>query len=56
MLTIETEKTDYKFMIEALANVLNDDNKLKFLIEKYFSTKNSVINAKVQLKDTINKT
>ncbi len=54
MLTIETEQTDYKFMIETLANVVNDDNKLTFLVKNYFSSKNSINNAKVLLKEAMN--
>ena len=51
MLTIETEKTNYKFMIETLASVLNDDNKLTFLVENYFSNEYAINRAKVLLKE-----
>jgi hypothetical protein len=56
MLTVETEKTNYKFMIETLASVLNDDSKLTFLVKKYFENINAIDNAKLLLKETINNT
>ena len=54
MLVVETEQTDYKFMIETLASVLNDDNKLIFLVENYFSNKNAINSAKTLLKEPMN--
>jgi len=54
MLTVETEKTDYKFMIETLNSVLNDDKKLTFLVENYFSNKNAINSAKTLLKESMN--
>jgi len=53
MLTVETEQTDYKFMIETLASVLNDDDKLAFLVENYFSNKDALNSAKTLLKETM---
>jgi hypothetical protein len=50
MLTVETEKTNYKFMIETLASVLNDDSKLTFLVKKYFENINAINSAKILLK------
>lgn len=54
LLTVEAEKTNYKFMVETLASVLNDDNKLTFIIEKYFANINAIDNAKLLLKESIN--
>jgi hypothetical protein len=56
MLTVETEQTNYKFMIETLSSVLNDENKLAFLVENYFSNENAINRAKILLKETINNT
>lgn len=50
MLTAKTEKTDYKFMIETLASVLNSDEKLSFLVENYFANKDAINQAKILLK------
>ncbi|GAA5142609.1 hypothetical protein [Thalassotalea piscium] len=50
MLTVETEFTDYKFMIKTLAEVLDDDEKLAFLVENYFANKEAINQAKILLK------
>lgn len=54
MLTVETEYTNYKFMIETLAGVLNNDEKLVFLVENYFENKDAINQAKTLLKETMN--
>lgn len=56
ILTVEAEKTDYKFMVETLASVLNNGEKLAFLVENYFANKNAVNRAKIKLKETMNNT
>jgi len=43
-------------MIKTLASVLNDDNKLTFLVKKFFANINAIDNAKLLLKETINNT
>jgi hypothetical protein len=55
ILTIKTKQTNYEFMIETLANVVNDNNKLTYLIESYFSSAESLNNARLLLKKTMNK-
>ncbi|GHE77420.1 hypothetical protein [Thalassotalea profundi] len=50
MLTVETEFTDYKFMIKTLTEVLNNDAKLAFLVENYFANKDAINQAKILLK------
>tara|TARA_R110001592_G_scaffold363239_1_gene682043 strand:+ start:150 stop:1568 length:1419 start_codon:yes stop_codon:yes gene_type:complete len=55
MLTIQTEQTDFKFMIQTLASVLSDDDKVNFLVENYFSNKDAIKVARLLLKDTSHK-
>jgi len=45
MLTVETAKTNYQFMIKTLADVVNDDDKISFLVKRYFSNENAINNA-----------
>ncbi|WP_085299411.1 gluzincin family metallopeptidase [Cognaticolwellia mytili] len=56
MLTVETEKTDYKFMIKTLASVLKNEEQLLLLVDRYFANKNAINNAKtllIKLKNNI---
>ena len=46
MLTVETTRTDYDFLLKTLAQVLEDDAKLNLLVEKYFANINAIHNAK----------
>jgi len=49
MLTIETEQTDYKFMIATLASVIEKD-KLNLIINNYLSNKHAINNASAVLQ------
>lgn len=50
LLTTQTDKADYKFLINELASTINDTNKSKKIIEKYFISDYSLDNALQQLK------
>lgn len=50
MLTVETELTNYAFMIQTLAEVLHDRHKLDFLIKHYFSNDDVIKKASSVLK------
>ena len=56
MLTADTALTNYKFMIESLANVINDKKKVAYLQERFFSSPSSVNNARVLLNQIVNDT
>lgn len=49
ILTVETEQTDYKFMIKTLASVIEKEQ-LDFIEETYLSNKNAVKNANTALQ------
>jgi hypothetical protein len=50
MLTVETDKTNYQFMIKTLADVVNNDDQIQFLVKTYFSNENSINHARKLLQ------
>jgi hypothetical protein len=46
ILKVENTRTDYKFMLKTLGEVLKNDLKLKLLVEKYFTNSKAIDNAK----------
>ncbi len=50
ILTDESIRTDYGFMLDTLSETLNDDGKVKVLIEKYFTNTKAIKNVNILLE------
>jgi hypothetical protein len=50
MLTTKAELTNYEFMLQTLASVLQDERKLNLLINDYFSNNNAIKKASLIVK------